>query len=70
MFWNIVKIYFYNIDNRSSFVLNRYFFSFYLLMMLLFFNYEIIKIKFIKFIRANYLNIIYFFIFKKYFISF
>jgi hypothetical protein len=58
-FENIVKIYLYNIDKRLSFALNHYFFLRYLLSISLFSN-DIIKLtEFIKFIQANYLNIIF-----------
>jgi hypothetical protein len=56
-FENIVKIYLHNIDKRLSFVL--IFFLRYLLSISLFSN-DIIKLtEFIKFIQANYLNIIF-----------
>jgi hypothetical protein len=57
-FENIVKIYLHNIDKRLSFVL-IFFFLRYLLSISLFSN-DIIKLtEFIKFIQANYLNIIF-----------
>ena len=56
-FENIVKIDLHNIDKRLSFVL--IFFLRYLLSISLFSN-DIIKLtEFIKFIQANYLNIIF-----------
>jgi hypothetical protein len=60
-----MKIYFHNIGKLLSFALNRYLF-FALFVVKILFSNDIIKlIEFIKFTRANYLNIIYFLFFKK-----
>ena len=60
-----MKIYFYNIGKRSSFILNHCF-LFALFVVDILFSIDIIKlIEFIKLIRVNYMNIIFIF-FKKY----
>jgi hypothetical protein len=65
-----MKIYFYNIDKLLSFALNRFFFFFGLFFVkILFFNFIIKLIEFIKFTQVNYLNIIYF-LFKKIYFPF
>jgi hypothetical protein len=56
-----VKTYFYNIDKRLSFALNRGFFLALFVVDILFSNNIIKLIKFIKITRANYLNIIFFY---------